>query len=69
MKDILKELVKLAVLTVIVMVAFFSFLTFVAMLWKGMTFLPPYIGEFGTLMLYVAFFLLVFAGVKYFSEK
>lgn len=69
MKDILKELVKLAVLTVIVMVAFFGFMAFVAIMWKGITFLPPYIGGFGTFMLYVAFYMLMFACIKYFTDK
>lgn len=69
MKEIMKELVKLAVLIVIVMVAFFGFMAFVAVMWKGITFLPYYIGEFGTLMLYVAFFLLMFAGIKHFSKN
>lgn len=69
MKELLKELVKLAVMTVIVMAAFFGLLGFVVLMLKGITFLPPYIGEFGTFMLYVAFYLLVFAGIKYFSKN
>jgi hypothetical protein len=61
MKDILKELVRLAVLTVIVMVAFFAFMAFVTVIIEGAEFLPKYIGGFGTFMLYVAVFMLIFA--------
>ena len=61
MKDILKELVRLAVLTIIVMVAFFAFMAFVALMLNGLEYLPQYIGGFGTFMLYVAVFMLIFA--------
>lgn len=61
MKDILKELARLAVLTVIVMVSFFVFMAIVALMLNGLDYLPQYIGGFGTFMLYVAVFMLVFA--------
>ena len=69
MKDILKELARLAVLTIIVMVAFFSFMAFVAVMIEGINFLPQYIGGFGTFMLYVAGFMFMFAGIKYFADR
>lgn len=69
MKELLKELVKLAVLTMIIMVAFFAFMAFVAIMIEGIYFLPKYIGGFGTFMLYVAGFMLMFAGIKYFVNK
>jgi len=69
MKEIMKELVRLAVLTIIVMVAFFAFMAFVAVMIEGISFLPKYIGGFGTFMLYVAGFMLMFAGIKYFADR
>lgn len=61
MKDILKDLAKLAVMTILVMVAFFAFMAFVALMLNGLDYLPQYIGGFGTFMLYVAIFMLIFA--------
>jgi hypothetical protein len=61
MKEIMKELVRLAVLTIIVMVAFFGFMAIVALMLNGLDYLPQYIGGFGTFMLYVAVFMLIFA--------
>ena len=69
MKDILKELVRLAVLTLVVMVAFFGFIGLVALMLEGIEFLPQYIGGFFTFLLYVAFYLLIFAGIKYFADR
>lgn len=69
MKELFEGLARLAVMIVIGMAAFFGFLSFVALMWKGTTFLPHYIGGFGTLMLYVAVYLLIFAAVKYFADK
>jgi hypothetical protein len=60
MKEIMKELVRLAVLTIIVMVAFFGFMAIVALMINGLNYLPQYIGGFGTFMLYVAVFMLIF---------
>lgn len=59
MKDILKELVRLAVLTIIVMVAFLGFLSIVALSLNGLEILPQYIGGFGTFMLYLAVYALI----------
>lgn len=61
MKEIMKELARLAVLTMIVMVAFFVFMAIVALMLNGLDYLPQYIGGFGTFMLYVAVFMLIFA--------
>lgn len=61
MKVLMKELVRLAVLTVIVMVALFGFMAIVAVMINGLNYLPQYIGGFGTFMLYVAVFMLIFA--------
>lgn len=61
MKELLKELVKLVVMTVVVMAAFFGFMGLVALMINGITFLPPYIGGFGTFLLYVAVFMVIFA--------
>lgn len=69
MKELMKESAKLIVGTVLVLLAFFGFLGIVSLLVEGLTFLPPYIGEFGTFMLYVAFFMLVFALIKYFADR
>lgn len=69
MKDILKDLAKLAVMTILVMVAFFAFMAFVALMINGLDYLPKYIGGFGTFMLYVAGFMLMFAGIKYFADR
>lgn len=69
MKEIMKELVRLAVLTIIVMVAFFAFMAIVALMLKGLDYLPQYIGGFGTFMLYVAGFMLMFAGIYEFSKR
>ena len=65
----MKELARLAVLTIIVMVAFFAFMVFVAIMIEGAEFLPKYIGGFGTFMLYVAVFMVMFAGIYEFSKR
>lgn len=69
MKDILKELARLAVLTMIVMVAFFAFMAIVALILNGLDYLPQYIGGFGTFMLYVAIYAIIFACVYEFSRR
>lgn len=69
MKELLKELVKLVVMTVVVMAAFFGFMGLVALMINGITFLPPYIGGFSTFLLYIAFFALMFAGIYEFSRR
>jgi hypothetical protein len=61
MKELIKELVRLAVLTAIVTIAFFGFVGFVALMLKGIEILPIYIGGFTTFILYVAFFLMIAA--------
>ena len=53
MKEIMKELARLAVLTIIVMVAFFGFMAFVALMLNGLDYLPQYIGGFGRKRAYV----------------
>lgn len=60
MKELIKELVRLAVLTAIVTIAFFGFVGFVALSLEGIDFLPQYIGGFGTFMLYLSIFTLIF---------
>jgi hypothetical protein len=69
MKEIMKELVRLAVLTIIVMVAFFSFMAFVAVMIKGIEFLPKYIGGFGTFLLYICIYAIIFMALYDFSKK
>jgi hypothetical protein len=69
MKEIMKELVKLAVMIVIVMTAFFGFMAFVALMINGLNYLPQYIGGFGTFILYSAVFMVMFAGIKYFADR
>lgn len=59
MKELIKELVRLAVLTAIVTIAFFGFVGFVALSLEGIDFLPQYIGGFGTFMLYSAVYALI----------
>lgn len=69
MKEIMKELAKLAVMTTIVMAAFFGFIGLVVLMLEGLEFLPQYIGGFFTFLLYVAFYMLMFAGIKYFADR
>lgn len=69
MKEIMKELARLAVLTMIVMVAFFAFMAIVALMLNGLNYLPQYIGGFGTFMLYVAVFMLIFALIYKFKKN
>jgi uncharacterized membrane protein len=69
MKEIMKELARLAVLTIIAMVAIFGFMAIVALMLNGLDYLPQYIGGFGTFMLYVAVLMLIFAVVKYFADR
>lgn len=59
MKELIKELVRLAVLTAIVTIAFFGFVGFVALSLNGIDFLPQYIGGFGTFMLYLSTYALI----------
>ena len=42
---------------------------YAAVMIEGITFLPKYIGGFCTFLLYVAFYLLLFAGIKYFADR
>lgn len=65
----MKELARLAFVTVLLLLAFLGFLGIVALLVEGLTFLPPYIGGFGTFMFYVAVFMLIFAGIKCFADR
>lgn len=69
MKDILKELVKLAVVTTIIMVAFFGAIGLIALMLEGIEVLPQYIGGFFTFLLYAAGFMLMFACIKYFADR
>ena len=69
MKELLKELVKLVVMTVVVMAAFFGFMGLVALMINGITFLPPYIGGFGTFLLYVAIYAIMFVAIYEFAKK
>ena len=69
MKDILKELARLVVMTTIVMVGFFGFIGLIVLMLEGMEVLPQYIGGFFTFLLYVAFYLIIIAVVKHFSDR
>lgn len=59
MKELMKELARLAILTAIVTIAFFGFIGFVALSLNGIDFLPQYIGGFGTFMLYLSTYALI----------
>lgn len=54
---------KLILAVLILLVLFFVGCWFLAALIKGIEILPQYIGGFGTFMLYVAGFMLLFAGI------
>lgn len=69
MKDILKELVKLAIVTALIMVAFFGAIGLIALMLEGIEVLPQYIGGLFTFLLYAAVFMLMFAGIKYFADR
>jgi hypothetical protein len=69
MKEILIELARLVVMTAIIMVGFFGFIGLIVLMLEGMEVLPQYIGGFFTFLLYVAFYLLIFAVVKHFTDK
>lgn len=69
MKDILKGLARLAIMVAIITIAFFGSMGFVALMLIGLEWLPQYIGGFGTLMFYVAVFMVMFAGIKYFTRN
>lgn len=69
MKDILKELVRLVVMTIIVMVAFFGFIAIVALMRSGLDYLPQYIGGFSTFMLYLSIFTLIFCMLYNYKNK
>jgi hypothetical protein len=51
------------------MVAFFSFMAFVAVMIKGIEFLPKYIGGFGTFLLYICIYAIIFMALYDFSKK
>lgn len=69
MKEIFKELFKLAVMVVIVMAAFFGFIGLFVLMLEGIEILPQYIGGLFTFLLYVAVFVLVFTGIKHFADR
>lgn len=69
MKELMKESVKLIVVTVLVLLAFFGFIGIVALMIEGIEVLPKYIGGFFTFLLYVAGFVLIFVGIKYFADR
>ena len=61
MKEIMKELARLAVMIVIIMTIFFVAICLLALMLNGLEFLPQYIGGFFTFMLYTAVALLATA--------
>jgi hypothetical protein len=69
MKEILIELARLVVMTAIIMVGFFGFIGLIVLMLEGMEVLPQYIGGFFTFLLYVAFYLLIIAVVKHFTDR
>lgn len=69
MKELMKESAKLIVGTVLVLLAFFGFMGLVALMINGITFLPPYIGGFGTFLLYVAIYAIMFVAIYEFAKK
>ena len=69
MKEFILELAKLAVQFVIVMICFMSFWAVMSLIIKGADYLPQYIGGVGTFLLYVSFFMLMFAGIYEFNKR
>jgi hypothetical protein len=65
----MKELLWLAVLLLGMLVLLFGGLYIVSLMMKGMDILPQYIGEFSTIMLYIAFFMVLFAFLLKFSKN
>jgi len=56
----IKYIIKLILSVLLLLVIFFGGCFIVAMIIKGMDFLPTYIGGFGTFMLYLSIFTLIF---------
>lgn len=69
MKELLKELVKLIFAMLLVFAAFIAFWAFIAFVIKCFEVLPYYVGHFVTTLLYIAFIMLMFAGIKYFADR
>lgn len=69
MKEVMLELGKLTLATLLVLVAIFAFIGCVALMVKGITFLPPYIGGFGTFLIYVSLFVFIFVGIYEFNKR
>jgi hypothetical protein len=60
MKELLKGLVRLAVMAIIVMVAFFGFMAIVALSLQAGDFLRPWIGDIGVMLLYTIVYAFIF---------
>lgn len=56
----IKYIIQLVLSVLLLLVIFFGCCFIVAMMIKGIYFLPTYIGEFGTFMLYVSLFTIMF---------
>lgn len=56
----IKYIIKLILSVLLLLVIFFAGCFIIAMVIKGMDFLPTYIGGFGTFMLYASLFTIVF---------
>ena len=65
----MRTLIELIVSLLIVFGVFTAVIGAMALMINGLDYLPQYIGGFGTFMLYVSFYLLVFAGIKYFADR
>lgn len=64
----MRTLIELIVSLLIVFGVFVLIVGIMALIILGIQFLPQYIGGFSTFMLYIAVFMLMFAGIKYFTE-
>lgn len=56
----IKYIIQLLLSVLLLLVIFFGGCFIVAMMIEGLNFLPPYIGGFGTFMLYVSLFTILF---------
>ena len=65
----LKEIIKMAVMTSVLLFAMFAFFAFVAFILHLMEVLPPYIGSFMTLLVIIAIMMLFFAICYYIVKR
>lgn len=60
---ILMELLKLVISTCIVLALFCAVVVGIRFMLDGLEFLPPYIGDFGTFLVYASAFTIIFVAI------